>query len=88
MLQVVVSDLVPVLNGVQGVAGSNPAPGVLDRLTTALADRYAIEHERAGGMALPKGLKSQPSHHVGKRCDAVMWVFVPYVKANSYPVLP
>jgi hypothetical protein len=31
------------LNGVQGVAGSNPAPSVLDRLKDALADRYAIE---------------------------------------------
>ncbi len=51
----------------------------LDRLKTALADRYAIERERAGGKALPKGLKSQPNDHVGKRYDAVMRVFVPYV---------
>ncbi len=50
-----------------------------DRLKTALADRYAVEHEQAGGKALPKGLKSQPNGHVGKRYDAVMRVFVPYV---------
>ena len=54
-------------------------PDLLDRLKTALADRYAIEHERAGGKALPKGLKSQPNDHVGKPFDAVMRVFVPYV---------
>ncbi len=46
MLQVVVPGAPRNLNGVQGVAGSNPAPGVLDRLKTVLADRYAIEHER------------------------------------------
>ncbi len=51
----------------------------LDDLASSLADRYAIEHERAGGKALPKGLKSQPNDHVGKRYDAVMRVFVPYV---------
>ncbi len=51
----------------------------IDRLTAALADRYAIEHEPAGGMALPKGLKSQPNDQVGKPYDAVMRVFVPYV---------
>ncbi len=79
MLQVVVPGPPRNLNGVQGVAGSNPAPGVLDRLKDALADRYAIEHEPAGGMALPKGLKSQPNDHVGKPYDAVMRVFVPYV---------
>ncbi len=54
-------------------------PDFLDRLKTALADRYDIEHEPAGGMALPKGLKSQPSDHVGKRYDAVVRVFIPYV---------
>ncbi len=51
----------------------------MDCLKTALADRYAIEHEREGRKALPKGLKSQPNDHVGKRYDAVMRVFVPYV---------
>ena len=52
-------------------------PDFLDRLKTALADRYDIEHEPAGGMALPKGLKSPLNDHVGKRYDAVMRVFVP-----------
>ena len=52
-------------------------PDLLDRLKAALADRYAIEHERGVGKALPKGLKSQPN--VGKPYDAVMRVFVPYV---------
>ncbi len=52
---------------------------LLDRLKTALADRYAIEHEWAGRKALPKGLESQPSDHVGKQYDAVVRVFVPYV---------
>ncbi len=51
----------------------------IDRLTTALGDRYAVEHERAGGKARPKGLKIQPNDYVGKRYDAVMRVFVPYV---------
>ena len=54
-------------------------PELLDRLKTALAGRYAIEREQAGRKALPKGLKSQPNNHVGKRYDAVMRVFVPYV---------
>ena len=39
--------------------GQNPVPDLLDRLKTALADRYAIEHERAGGKALPKGQNTQ-----------------------------
>ena len=59
--------------------GQNTVPDLLDRLKTALADRYAIEHEWAEGKALPKGLKIQPNDHVGKRFDAVMRVFVPYV---------
>ena len=50
-----------------------------DRLKTVLADHYAIERELAGGKALPKGLKSQPNRHVGKRYDAAVRVFVPYV---------
>ena len=54
-------------------------PDLLDRLKAALADRYAIDHERAGGNALLKGPKSQPNRHVGKPFDAVMRVFVPYV---------
>jgi hypothetical protein len=32
-----------------------------------------------GRKALPKGLKSQPNHLLGKPFDAVMRVFVPYV---------
>ena len=52
---------------------------IVDRLKTALADRYAVEHRRAGRKALPKGLKSQPNDQVGKRYDAVVRVFVPYV---------
>ncbi len=59
--------------------GQNAVPDLLDRLKTALADRYDIEHEPAGGMALPKGLKSQPNDHVGRPSDAVMRVSVPYV---------
>ncbi|MFB3113231.1 MAG: hypothetical protein ACE10G_14465 [Gemmatimonadales bacterium] len=51
----------------------------LSRLNTTLADRYAIERERAGREALPKELKGQPNRHVGKRYDAVMRVFVTYV---------
>ena len=62
-------------------------PDFLDRLKTALADRYDIEHEPAGGMALPKGLKSQPNDHVGKQFDAVVRVFVPYVTVR-FPQWP
>ncbi len=54
-------------------------PDSFERLKTALADRYAIEHERTGRKALPKGLKIQPNDHVGKQYDAVMRVFAPYV---------
>ena len=59
--------------------GQNVVPDLFQRLKAALADRYAIERERAGRKALPKGLKSQPNDHVEKRYDAVARVFVPYV---------
>ena len=52
---------------------------IVDRLKTALADRYAVEHRRAEERLCSKGLKSQPNGRVGKRYDAVMRVFVPYV---------
>ena len=48
-------------------------PDLLDRLKTALADRYAIERERAGGKALPKGLKKpdkRPRGEAIRRRDA------------------
>ena len=59
--------------------GQNAVPDFFDRLKTALADRYAIEHEWARRNALPKGLKGQPKRPPGKPFDAVMRVFVPYV---------
>ncbi len=57
--------------------GQNAVSDLFQRLKAALADRYAIEHERAGGKARPKGLKSQPNRHVGKPYDAVMRVSFP-----------
>ncbi len=61
-------------------SGAKTVPN-LDRLKAALSDRYAIERERAGGKALPKGLRCSQTTGTASR--------LPYsVEDSRFAILP